>query len=73
VYRTVPTVTDNLYSQGTIPTESIGISYEPTTGTTDATTNGTLTFGGVDTSAITGDVTYTPITSTSPVRRPFSL
>lgn len=25
----VPTVTDNLFSQGTIPTEVIGISYNP--------------------------------------------
>jgi hypothetical protein len=46
----VPTVTDNLYNQGTITTESIGISYEPTTTTAEGTVNGTLTFGGVDTS-----------------------
>jgi len=60
----VPTVTDNLLADGTIPTESIGISYNPTTG--DDLPNGELTFGGVDQTKITGDVTFTPITTTSP-------
>ncbi|KAE9408853.1 acid protease [Gymnopus androsaceus JB14] len=60
----VPTVTDNLFADGTIPTESIGISYNPTTG--DDLPNGELTFGGVDQTKITGDVTFTPITTTSP-------
>jgi len=60
----VPTVTDNLFNDGTIATESIGISYNPTTGNDIA--NGELTFGGVDESKITGDVTFVPITSTSP-------
>lgn len=46
----VPTVTDNLFSQGTISVESIGISYEPTTTSSEGTMNGELTFGGVDTS-----------------------
>lgn len=44
----VPTVTDNLFSQGTISSDSIGISYQPTT--SDGQLNGELTFGGVDTS-----------------------
>ncbi|KIK69780.1 hypothetical protein GYMLUDRAFT_34177 [Collybiopsis luxurians FD-317 M1] len=60
----VPTVTDNLFQNGTISAESIGISYNPTTG--DNIANGELTFGGVDQSKITGDVTFVPITSTSP-------
>ncbi|KAJ4482386.1 putative aspartic protease [Lentinula aciculospora] len=60
----VPTVTDNLFNNGTISTESIGISYNPTTGQDIA--NGELTFGGVDQSKITGDVTFVDITSTSP-------
>ena len=63
--ETIPTVTDNLFSQGTIPTNSIGISYEPTT-SEDATVNGELTFGGTDSSKFTGEITYTPITKTSP-------
>ncbi|KAG6327123.1 hypothetical protein ID866_11966, partial [Astraeus odoratus] len=60
----VPTVTDNLYAQGTISSESIGISYQPST--SEGQVNGELTFGGVDTSKITGQITYVPITSTSP-------
>lgn len=42
----VLTVTDNLFSQGSIPAESIGIFYQPTT--TEGELNGELTFGGVD-------------------------
>ena len=60
---TVPTVTDNLYSSGTISTELIGIYYVPAA-ESDAT--GTLDFGATDDSQHTGDITYTPITSTSP-------
>ncbi|KAL1713660.1 aspartic peptidase domain-containing protein [Schizophyllum commune] len=61
----VPTVTDNLYKQGTIPTESIGIFYQPTT-STEEVANGEMTFGGTDDERVTGQITYTPITSTSP-------
>ncbi|KAJ3488415.1 hypothetical protein NLI96_g2845 [Meripilus lineatus] len=61
---TVPTITDNLFTQGSISMESIGISYEPSTGEDIA--NGELAFGTVDTSKTTGDVTYVPITSSSP-------
>ncbi|KAI0032786.1 aspartic peptidase domain-containing protein [Vararia minispora EC-137] len=61
----VPTVTDNLFRQGTIPTESIGISYVPTTSSSEIA-NGELDFGGVDTAKTSGDVTFVPITSTSP-------
>ncbi|GJE94601.1 aspartic protease [Phanerochaete sordida] len=60
----VPTVVDNLFSQGTIAADSLGISFEPTTEM--GAINGELTFGGVDASKITGDVTFVPITSTSP-------
>ncbi|TFK52340.1 acid protease [Heliocybe sulcata] len=60
----VPTVTDNLYAQGTIPTESIGISYVPSTSASDV--NGEMSFGTTDSSKYTGDITYVPITSTSP-------
>lgn len=44
----VPTVTDNLFAQGTIANDSIGIFYQPTTDS--GALNGELTFGGVDTS-----------------------
>lgn len=43
---TVPTVTDNLFSQGTISTEVLAISFEPST--TSDPANGELTFGGTD-------------------------
>ncbi|THH09752.1 hypothetical protein EW146_g8592 [Bondarzewia mesenterica] len=62
--QSVPTVTDNLYSQGTISVESIGIFYEPTT--SDNVLNGELTFGTIDQSKVTGNVNYVPITSTQP-------
>jgi len=62
--ESVPTVTDNLFAQGAIANDSIGISFEPTT--SDDSVNGELDFGGVDTSKITGDVSFVPITSTAP-------
>ena len=43
----VPTVTDNLLSQGTISEEVIGVYFAPTT--SEETTNGELTVGGIDT------------------------
>jgi len=60
----VPTVCDNLSSQGTISTDSIGIFYAPSS-TTDAT-NGELTFGGTDSTKFTGSIGYVPISKTSP-------
>jgi hypothetical protein len=45
--RPVPTVPDNLYQDGTISTESIGILFEPTT-QSGAIAVGELTFGGID-------------------------
>ncbi|KAL5507669.1 hypothetical protein ACEPAH_5287 [Sanghuangporus vaninii] len=61
---TVLTVTDNLFSQGTITEEVVGVYYAPTT--VESTTNGELTFGGVDTSKTTSDISYVSTTSTSP-------
>ncbi|KAJ7274224.1 aspartic peptidase domain-containing protein [Mycena rebaudengoi] len=61
----IPTVTDNLFKQGPIPLESIGISYIPSTSATNAA-DGELTFGGTDSSKFTGDIQYVPITQTSP-------
>ncbi|KAG6376914.1 acid protease [Boletus reticuloceps] len=60
----VPTVTDNLYNQGLISTESLGIFYEPSS-TTDVA-NGELNFGGPDSTKYTGELNYVPITSTAP-------
>lgn len=53
----VPTVVDNLLSQGFITTEEIGISFEPTT--SESSTNGELDFGGTDSSKFTGIITFT--------------
>ncbi|EJC99835.1 aspartic peptidase A1 [Fomitiporia mediterranea MF3/22] len=60
----VPTVTDNLFSQGKIPQKVVGIYFAPTTSQSD--TNGEMTFGGADTSRTAGPITFAPITSTSP-------
>ncbi|EIW79969.1 acid protease [Coniophora puteana RWD-64-598 SS2] len=59
--NTVPTVMDNLYSQGTISHELLGVYYAPVS-SSDST--GELSFGTVDTSKTTSDVAYVPITST---------
>jgi len=60
----VPTVTDNLFSQGTIPSNSLGISYVPST--TTGVVNGELTFGGTDNTKFENQITFVPITKTSP-------
>ncbi|KAI6112377.1 aspartic peptidase domain-containing protein [Pisolithus thermaeus] len=60
----IPTVTQNLYSQGQIPAEIVGVSFEPTN--TESSTNGELTFGGVDSTKYTGSLSYTPLTTTAP-------
>ena len=60
----VPTVTDNLYAQGTITSDSLGISYEPSS--TTPVSNGEITFGGVDNTKYTGEINFVPLTTTSP-------
>lgn len=57
--KTIPTVTDNLYSSGAISSDLIGVSFEPETSVTDK--NGEVTFGGTDSSKYTGSITYTSI------------
>ena len=59
----VPTVMDNLYSQGTISQEVLGVFFSPVS---ESDCNGTLTFGGYDNSVITGPVNYVPLTTTFP-------
>jgi saccharopepsin len=60
---TVPTVSDNLFSQGTISEEVLGAYFIPAPETSK---NGELTFGGYDESAIVGLVNYVSLTTTSP-------
>ncbi|KAG2341554.1 acid protease [Suillus weaverae] len=61
---TIPTVTENLYSQGTISQKVFSVSFRPTT--SQETTNGELTFGGTDATKYIGSIAYTPITTTKP-------
>ncbi|KAH7929466.1 acid protease [Leucogyrophana mollusca] len=61
---TFPTVTDNLYLEGTISQVVVSVSFEPTT--SEEVTNGELTFGGTDPTKYTGDIAYTPLTTTYP-------
>jgi len=58
----VPTVMNNLYAQGAISSEVLGVFFSPTS---DGTT-GELTFGGYDASKTTGSVNYVPITLVYP-------
>ncbi|KAI0253242.1 aspartic protease [Lactifluus subvellereus] len=60
----VPTVTDNLFNQGTIEFNLVSVSFEPTTEL--RVKNGELTFGGTDSAKFTGEITFAPITTTSP-------
>ncbi|KAG1842520.1 acid protease [Suillus subalutaceus] len=59
----VATVMDNLYAQKTISSEVLGVFFAPAS---SDDSSGELTFGGYDTSKITGDISYVSITSTSP-------
>ncbi|KAG2044363.1 aspartic peptidase domain-containing protein [Suillus americanus] len=62
--KTIPTVTDSLHSQGTISQKVVSVLFGPTTSQT--ITNGELTFGGTDAAKYTGDIGYTPVTTTNP-------
>ncbi|KAJ8487063.1 hypothetical protein ONZ45_g14467 [Pleurotus djamor] len=55
----IPTVTDNLFSNGVIPQNLIGIYFKPTTTVADMD-------GGIDGSKTTGPVHFTNITSERP-------
>ena len=56
---TIPTVTDNLFSQGIISANEVSVSFEPTT--QEIANNGELTFGGTDSSKFTGTISFAPI------------
>ena len=49
-------VTDNLFSQGTITSNEVSVSFEPTQQLDNV--NGELTFGGTDSSKFTGAITF---------------
>jgi hypothetical protein len=58
--KTVPTFLDNLFSQGSISTEVLGVSFRPESGSDTDDTNGELTLGGTDSSMYSGSITYFP-------------
>ncbi|KAG6326930.1 hypothetical protein ID866_12159 [Astraeus odoratus] len=66
-HTTVPTVVDNLYSQGTISHPVLGVYFVPINAG-DMGSGGLLTFGSIDGISLTSDVKYVPITQTSVVK-----
>jgi hypothetical protein len=58
--NTVPTFMDNLYSQGSISSEVLGVYFKPESGSDSDDANGELTLGGADSSKYTGALTYFP-------------
>lgn len=59
-----PSIVNNAFSQGQLNVEEVGIYFQPTTSL--SITNGELSFGGVDSSKIVGQIQTVAITSTSP-------
>ncbi|KAG6327631.1 hypothetical protein ID866_11458 [Astraeus odoratus] len=62
----VPTVVDNLYSQGTISSPLLGIYFWPINVGNVGGPDGILSFGSIDASALTTDVQYVPVTQSLP-------
>ncbi|KAG2071086.1 acid protease [Suillus decipiens] len=64
--QTIPTVTDNLYEQVSIPAAVLGIFFQPEGGPSGSGNSGELTFGGADPTRCNGGIVYTPITKSNP-------
>ncbi|KIM82570.1 hypothetical protein PILCRDRAFT_820438 [Piloderma croceum F 1598] len=64
--KSIPTVTDSLFADKAITSDTLGIFFQPTG---SKASSGELTFGGVDTSKTSGTVEYVPVTKTSPASR----
>ncbi|OCH89114.1 acid protease [Obba rivulosa] len=62
--ETIPTVTDNAFSEGLIGAKQIGISFEPTN--TQLNNTGEISFGAPDERKFTGSLAFVPITTASP-------
>ncbi|KAG6325870.1 hypothetical protein ID866_13219 [Astraeus odoratus] len=60
--KLIPTVLDNLYSQGIISSPLLGVYFMPK----NVGTSGLLSFGDVRRTVLTSDVRYVPVTTTSP-------
>ena len=63
---TVPTPLDNLYAQGTISQEVLGVYYVPSS---ERDSTGELTFGDYDNGVTSGPMGYVPLTKTSPASK----
>ncbi|KAI0094449.1 aspartic peptidase A1 [Irpex rosettiformis] len=57
--QSIPTITDSLFQQASIPQNLVSISFEPTT--SDGAVNGELTFGGTDSSKFTGAINFAQV------------
>ncbi|KIJ21176.1 hypothetical protein PAXINDRAFT_107055 [Paxillus involutus ATCC 200175] len=62
----IPTVMNNLVSQGLIEDQILGVHFAPATSYSDTNIDGALTYGGIDSSLYEGGLTYTPVTETYP-------
>lgn len=60
--ETIPTVLDNLKSQGTISDAILGMFYPPYS----ANTVGSVTFGGTNKAHFSGGISYTSLTKANP-------
>ncbi|KAG6334619.1 hypothetical protein ID866_4471 [Astraeus odoratus] len=60
--KPIPTVVDNLYSQGAISSPLLGVYFMPE----NVGGNGILSFGSIRESVLTSDVKYIPVTTTPP-------
>lgn len=64
--ETIPTITQNLRQSGLISQALVGVFFEPSS--TD-TAEGELSFGAPNSARYTGQLTYYPVTGTSPASR----
>ncbi|KAF9562690.1 hypothetical protein EC968_005172 [Mortierella alpina] len=62
----IPTVVDSMFAQGIIGANMFSIFFEPITEHDAIQQKGQIFFGGTDRSKYTGEITYTPTTTTSP-------
>ncbi|KAI6112379.1 aspartic peptidase domain-containing protein [Pisolithus thermaeus] len=64
--RTIPTITQNLYQFGVIGQALVGLFFEPSS---TNTAEGELSFGAPNPARYIGELTYYPVTGTSPASR----
>ncbi|TFL03665.1 aspartic peptidase A1 [Pterulicium gracile] len=64
VDETIPTVVDNLFTQGTIDAHQVSVTFSPSNQISNV--NGEITWGGINRDKIAGPVGFTPLTTASP-------